>query len=131
MYHNMTGKLLKSILLCAILIAAAIMPVAAAELLMFERDGCVWCARWDQEVGTIYDKTAEAKVLPLRRVNLDRDKPGGVALASPVRFTPTFVVMDNGREVGRITGYINDDAFWGLLGTMVAKITPPARPDHT
>lgn len=124
--------LLKSMLLCAML-ASALAPAGAwaAELVMFERDGCVWCARWDREVGPIYGKTAEAKLLPLRRVNIDRDKPSGVAVNSPVIFTPTFVVMDNGREIGRITGYINDDAFWGLLGTMVAKLTPPPDPKHT
>ncbi|MGP9812546.1 thioredoxin fold domain-containing protein [Rhodopseudomonas sp. NSM] len=131
MYHTMARLLLKSMLLCAIL-ASALAPAGAmaAELLMFERDGCVWCARWDRDVGPIYGKTEEAKLLPLRRVNIDRDKLAGVALDSPVRFTPTFVVMDNGREVGRITGYINDDAFWGLLGTMVTKLTPP-NPNHT
>ena len=26
------------------------------------------------------------------------------------------------REIGRITGYINDDAFWGLLNTFVTRI---------
>ncbi|MBI5131333.1 MAG: thioredoxin fold domain-containing protein [Rhodopseudomonas palustris] len=133
MYHTMARKLLKSMLLCVILAAAALAPAVAraAELLMFERDGCVWCARWDRDVGPIYDKTDEAKLLPLRRVNIDRDKPANLALASPVRFTPTFVVIDNGREVGRITGYINDDAFWGLLGTMVAKLPPRPTPNHT
>jgi thioredoxin-related protein len=42
-----------------------------------------------------------------------------------VRYTPTFVVVHNGREIGRITGYINDDAFWGLLSTLVSKIETP------
>lgn len=60
----------------------------ASELLMFERGGCVWCQRWDREVGPLYDKTAEAKVLPLRRVDVDRQTAGGVTLASPVRYTP-------------------------------------------
>ena len=47
---------------------------------MFERDGCVWCARWDRDVGPIYDKTDEAKLLPLRRINLDRAKPTNLTL---------------------------------------------------
>ena len=64
-------------------------------------------------------------MLPLRRVNADRPAAAGVALVSPVRYTPTFVVVDNGREIGRITGYINGDAFWGLLGTFVSKIETP------
>lgn len=102
-------------------------PSNASELLIFERDGCVWCQRWEREVGPIYDKTAETKVLPLRRINVDREKARGVTLASPVRYTPTFVVVDNGREVGRITGYISDDAFWGLLGKLSDKLVPPLR----
>ena len=52
----------------------------------------------------------------------------GVTLVSTVVYTPTFVVVDNGREIGRITGYINDDAFWGLLGTFVAKLEPSHPP---
>lgn len=115
----------------ALLLASICVPAAAdaAELLMFERAGCVWCQRWDRQVGPIYDKTDEAKVLPLRRVDLDRDKSGGITLAAPVVYTPTFVVIDSGHEVGRITGYINDESFWGLLGTFAARL-PPA-PEHS
>lgn len=100
----------------------------AADLLMFERAGCPWCERWDREVGRIYHKTETARLLPLRRVNVDRRTPADIALASPVLFTPTFVVLENGREIGRITGYISDDAFWGLLDQLVTKLRPP-RPD--
>lgn len=122
------GKLQKISLL--VLVASATNMVwpaklQAAELLMFERDGCAWCQRWDREVGPVYGKTAEATVLPLRRVNTDSQPSGGISLASPVRYTPTFIVVDNGREVGRITGFINDDAFWGLLSALAARITSP------
>lgn len=120
----------KTLLLAAAMLAATIVwPVLAqaSELLMFERAGCPWCDRWNREVGNLYSKTAEAKLLPLRRINIDANTPQGLKLAAPVLFTPTFVVVDGGREVGRITGYINDDAFWGLLGQLVAKLR--ARPD--
>jgi thioredoxin-related protein len=96
---------------------------AASELVMFERDGCVWCARWNREIAPVYDKTDEAKILPLRRINMDRDKAPGFQLASPVRFTPTFVIVDDGHELGRITGYMNDESFWGLLGKYAARLT--------
>ncbi len=129
MYHMFAGSLAKSFVLAAMLAASGLWTKMsdASELLMFERDGCVWCQRWDREVGAIYDKTAEAKVLPLRRIDIGREKATGVILASPVRYTPTFVVVDNGREVGRITGYIGDDAFWGLLGKLSAKLAPALR----
>ncbi|MES2031601.1 MAG: thioredoxin fold domain-containing protein [Pseudomonadota bacterium] len=108
-----------------LVMAAALSPriAEASELLMFERDGCVWCARWNREIGPVYDKTDEARLLPLRRVDMDRDKSPGVVLASPVRFTPTFLIVDNGREIGRITGYMNDESFWGLLGKYAARLT--------
>lgn len=101
-------------------------PATAAELVMFERDGCAWCLRWNREVGSLYEKTDEAKLLPLRRVNLDRSAADPLKLDAPVRFTPTFVVVDDGREIGRITGYLNDDTFWGLLGTMITKLPAKA-----
>ena len=56
--------------------------------------------RWERDVGSLYDKTAK-KVLPLRRVDVDRQSASGVTLQSPVRYTPTFVVVDQGREIGR------------------------------
>lgn len=99
----------------------------AAELLMFRQDGCVWCERWEREIGVVYDKTAESQTVPLRRINLVRERADGIALASPVRFTPTFVVVEDGREIGRILGYASDHQFWGLLGSMIAKLqTGPA-----
>lgn len=100
---------------------------SASELVMFEQAGCVYCQRWERDVGTLYDRTDEAKALPLRRVDIQNQKMSGIALASPVRFTPTFVVVDQGREVGRITGYSNDTAFWGLLDALAAKLQTAAR----
>lgn len=127
MYGMSLGKLQQTSLLLALvlLLSGLLWPVEtrASELLIFEREGCVWCQRWDREIGRIYDKSAEARVLPLRRVNAGEQTTGGITLASPVRFTPTFVVVDNGREIGRITGYLNDDAFWGLLAALATKIT--------
>lgn len=128
MYDMSLRKLQQTSLFALVLLVSALLwPVAtqASELVMFERDGCVWCQRWDREIGPVYDKTAEARVLPLRRINTGTQAIGGITLASPVRFTPTFVVVDNGREIGRITGYINDDAFWGLLAALASKITTP------
>ncbi|WP_170849845.1 thioredoxin fold domain-containing protein [Tardiphaga sp. OK245] len=123
----MTWKLpLKTSLIATLLVmTAALSPriADASELLMFERDGCVWCARWNREIAPVYDKTDEAKLLPLRRIDMDRDKSPGVVLASPVRFTPTFLIVDNGREIGRITGYMNDESFWSLLGKYAARLT--------
>lgn len=124
---NATANLMRTTLVAL----AAMLPAAAAavgaELLMFEREGCVWCARWDREVGAAYDKTAEGRAAPLRRIDLGKGGAADPALARPVRYTPTFVLVEDGREVGRITGYLSNETFWGLLGKMLADIEKPVQ----
>ncbi len=135
MYHKMIRTLQKSFVMTLAVLVLSLSGLTlarASELVMFERDGCVWCQRWDRTIAPIYAKTDEARLLPLRRVDIDRQSADGIILAAPVRFTPTFVVVDQGREVGRITGYANDESFWGLLAMFAAKIDPLYRaPNRT
>lgn len=98
----------------------------AAELVMFERADCPVCLRWDREVAPIYPKTPESHTATLRRVTLGTGT--GIALAEPVRYTPTFVLVDDGHEVGRITGYLDDAMFWGLLDGLLKLIPQGALP---
>lgn len=97
-------------------------PVGAAELVMFETRGCPWCKLWHQEVGPGYEKSSEGRRAPLRWVDLADVEKTGVALAAPVTASPTFVLADKGKEVGRITGYPGADFFWGLLGELQSKL---------
>ncbi|MDX1424256.1 MAG: thioredoxin family protein [Kiloniellales bacterium] len=85
------------------------------ELVMFEAPLCEWCALWDDEVGVVYHKTSEGRLAPLRRVALHEPRPADLAQIAGVRYSPTFVLLDQGREVGRIVGYPGEDHFWGLL----------------
>jgi hypothetical protein len=114
-------------LLGLLLAAVAFASSAAAdalELVMFRRAGCPWCAAWDREIGPIYAKTDVGRRAPLRFVDLGRTNDTQFALASPVRFTPTFVLVDRDREIGRIEGYPGEDFFWGLLERLLP--TAPA-----
>lgn len=96
-------------------------PTAGAfELVMFRRAGCPWCAAWDRDIGPIYAKTEVGRRTPIRHVDLDRDPGVKLKLVRPVRFTPTFVLVDGDREIGRIEGYPGEDFFWGLL----ERLTP-------
>lgn len=91
----------------------------AAELVMFESEGCYWCEAWNEEVGVIYAKTGESKVLPLRRVDLDEDLPADLADVPGLYYTPTFVIMENGKETARITGYPGESFFWQMLNQII------------
>jgi hypothetical protein len=95
---------------------------AAAErlqLLMFEQPGCIYCARWNEEIAPQYPLTVEGKVAPLRRLQLRDSLPEGLSLVSPPVFTPTFVLVENGIETGRIEGYPGDNFFWPLLAGLI------------
>jgi protein-disulfide isomerase len=94
----------------------------AAELVMFESPACHYCTQWHEEIGPIYPKTAESRRAPLRRVNLHDTWPADLTGIRAVSFTPTFVLMEDGAEVGRITGYAGDEFFWFQLGALMQKL---------
>jgi hypothetical protein len=108
------------------LVLSGWMPARAAELLMYETRGCPWCAAWHREVGPGYPRSAEGHRAPLRRLDVAETTKAGVTLAMPITASPTFVLVDKGREIGRITGYPGADFFWGLLAQLVAKLEPQA-----
>lgn len=89
---------------------------------MFESAGCAWCATFDREIASVYDKTEEGRRAPLRRVNAEKPLPPDLAFVAVERLTPLFVLVDKGREIGRIRGYPGEEHFWGLLGVLVKKL---------
>jgi len=115
--------------LCAVLLLLA-GPARAAELLMFEQKGCVYCALFNREIAPAYARTDEGKRAPLRRVDIDAPLPSDLAFVQRERFTPVFVLVDGGREYGRIRGYPGETFFFGLLANMIERLDrgEPATP---
>lgn len=100
------------------------LPVAAEpSLVMVEQPGCIYCERWDAEIGPAYPKTAEGQFAPLIRADLRQGPPEGITYARRVLFTPTFVLIENGQEQARIEGYPGEDFFWPLLSQMLVENT--------
>lgn len=96
----------------------------AAELVMIEQTGCHWCAKWNAEIGGIYEKTDEGKQAPLRRVDIHQLPEDLVFLTKPV-FTPTFILMQEGHELARIEGYPGEDFFWPMLNQLIDQHIGP------
>lgn len=95
---------------------------SAAELVIFEAKGCPYCRVWDEQIGEIYPRSDLGEIAPLRRVDIDDPWPEDLSGVGGIVFTPTFVLIDDGAEIGRITGYIGEFQFWGLLQRMIAGL---------
>jgi hypothetical protein len=87
-------------------------------LIMVDDPACGYCIRWNKEVGRGYGRTAEGRAAPLRRVGRDSR---ALADFAPVIYTPTFILVRGGREVGRITGYPGQLYFWEELSNLMSS----------
>lgn len=102
------------------LIAADIDPASApAVLVMIGDPGCPYCARWEREVAPGYIASEDGKLAPLIRRNRGaRD----IAFIERVVYSPTFVMLVRGREIGRIIGYAGADLFWMQLAGLMEDV---------
>lgn len=113
-------------MLALVLILGPASEGCALELVMFRQALCDACTLWDKEVGQVYPKTRQGQQAPIRNVDIHDDRPGELADIGPVVYTPTFVLVEDGRELGRIIGYGGEDFFWGLLDQMLDRLPDPA-----
>lgn len=98
------------------------LPLAAeagnVRLIMVERDDCRYCIEWNREIAPKYPASAEGRFAPLQRAQRGDDV---LKHFNPVIYTPTFLVISNGEEVGRVTGYAGKLFFWEELDEQLAK----------
>lgn len=102
---------------------------AEVRLMMVEELGCPWCERWKAEIGPIYPKTAEGRIAPLFKVMIRDPLEDGITLNSPPVYTPTFILLNDDQEVGRIEGYQSDEFFWWFVEAMIKKLPEDAQKD--
>ncbi|MDO5658224.1 MAG: hypothetical protein Q4G36_07880 [Paracoccus sp. (in: a-proteobacteria)] len=95
--------------------------ISGTQILMVEQAGCYFCRQWDEQIFPAYDHTPEGQAAPLLRVNLAGPYPDGLALARRPQFTPTFILLQDGVEQGRIEGYPGDNFFWPQIGAMLER----------
>ena len=62
----------------------------------------------------------------MRRVDLAKGAPPDLSAVGAVVFTPTFVLVDKGKEIGRIEGYVDEAFFYAYLNGLIAKFEAAA-----
>ena len=110
------------LIIFALFVSCLARPANSVELLMVESASCEWCEAWHEEIGLVYSKTREGKYAPLRRVDISDMLSANQTKIRLPSFTPTFVVLDNDKEVARIIGYPGEDFFWLMLHDALKKI---------
>ena len=95
--------------------------LADSRLIMVTSDHCPYCKAWELDVGAAYEKSPYAPALPLTRVEIGSKMPEGVTYQKPVVGTPTFLIIYNGQEIDRQSGYFDAEMFWWWLSEHVAK----------
>ena len=110
-------------LLTVLAAAPAARAEVGARLLMLERHDCPWCRRWLREVGeTSWNLSNLGQRAPLRRVDVAAGLPEDLRFVANWRFTPTFVLIHGGREIGRMIGYQADHFFWLQAEALLARL---------
>jgi peptide methionine sulfoxide reductase msrA/msrB len=85
--------------------------LSSTQLIVFEGKGCQFCKQFDHDILSQWHAA-----LPIAST-FSSQAPTGWQLNSPLWATPTTVMFENGKEVGRYTGYTgNPHAFWTWLG---------------
>jgi thioredoxin-related protein len=98
-------------------------PVSASnmELLVFEVQGCVYCDVFRRDVLPNYQAGPASARAPIRFVDLNSVDADKLALRGSVRVVPTMILMKEGKEVERITGYTAPSTFFKLVNTMLER----------
>ena len=97
------------------------------ELIMFETSLCNHCVVFDAEVTKLYKSHSLAKTAPMVKVNMDEVGTGRYHLNKPIQMVPTFVVMKNGKEIGRISGMVNKFSFLAFVRDKLYPTTKIAK----
>ena len=88
-------------------------------LIMVTDKNCPYCQAWEREVGSVYPNTTLSIEYRLVRVELKRPLSKFNSLTKSVHGTPTFILINNGLEIGRIEGFSDAEMFWWLLDDIV------------
>ena len=117
----------RTFVLLAVLLVAVGKVSAATELVYFYASECGVCRTFDEEVGSIYPRTDMAKLAPMRRIRVDYEEMTPIdPWESDIgaRAVPTFVLLQDGKEVARLEGYSSDELFWMSLEYMLNQHHP-------
>lgn len=106
---------------CAREPVSAHVNAVSMEVLVFEVENCAYCRVFRRDVAAQYERSKGAKIAPMRFIDARKADVKGLGLTQPLSLVPTVVIMREGRELGRISGYMGPEPFFHLISQTVGK----------
>jgi len=102
-------------------IETSALPERKFELVVVEALGCIYCRLFRRDVLPSYAASPRAREVPLRFVDLVAANGGKLALTGPIGVLPTVLLLRDGREVGRIPGYVGPENFFHSVNDLLSR----------
>ncbi len=85
------------------------------EIIVIEVDGCLYCDVIRRDVLPAYQISGRSKLAPMRFIDINAPDVDRLSLKSPINTVPTVLILENGRELERIPGYVGREVFFNVV----------------
>jgi thioredoxin-related protein len=103
-------------------IDAAIPKASNLELVVMEAPGCTFCSIFRRDVLPAYEASERAKDVPIRFLDVNDVASTKMDLETPVDIVPTFVILKDNKEIGRIPGYVGPETFFHTINYLLSTV---------
>jgi thioredoxin-related protein len=91
------------------------------QLVVMEAEGCIYCTIFRRDVLPSFEMSERGKEMPVRFVDVNDIEQAGFVLRSPIDILPTFVVIKDNQELGRIPGYVGPEDFFHSINYLLSS----------
>jgi thioredoxin-related protein len=91
------------------------------QLIVMEAEGCIYCSIFRRDVLPSFEMSERGKEMPVRFVDVNDVEKSGIELRSPIDILPTFVVIKDNQELGRIPGYMGPEDFFHSINYLLSS----------
>lgn len=91
------------------------------QLVVMEAEGCIYCSIFRRDVLPSYEISERGKDMPVRFVDVNDVPKTGIELQSPIDILPTFVIVKDNHEIGRVPGYMGPEDFFHAINYLLSS----------
>jgi hypothetical protein len=91
------------------------------ELVVIEVQNCNICPLVRQQLLPRWQETAWGRTVPMRFVDASTREEGAIGLTSALEIVPTIVLLRDGREIERVTGYLGPSTFIEVMSSVLRR----------